>query len=103
MLPNVQFFERGLYRDEAHLRIKNPSCGMELAFQVEACDKHTSEFAGISLDVLMNEIKFPFIDLLKIDIESAELELLDRGRSEWINLVNMVVMELHDFIKPGCS
>lgn len=41
------------------------------------------------------------ISLLKIDIEGGELEVL-RASSPWIELVDAIVVELHDRFRPGC-
>jgi hypothetical protein len=43
------------------------------------------------------------IDLLKLDIEGAELEVLRDGADRWIDLVETLVDELHDRFRPGCS
>ena len=42
------------------------------------------------------------VDILKVDIEGAELEVFsDSGR--WIDCVDIVAIELHDHLKAGCS
>ncbi len=43
------------------------------------------------------------IDLLKIDIEGAELELFQSNYEQWLPRVKVVVIELHDHLRPGCS
>ena len=102
-LSNVRLFENGLYHHVAPLRIKNPDCGREWSLQVEQCDEAEAEFTGISMNHLMDTLHFPHIDLLKIDIEGAELEVFSQGYSEWINKVNVLIIELHDFCRSGCS
>ncbi len=42
------------------------------------------------------------IDLLKIDIEGAEVEVF-AAPSAWINMVSVIVIELHDCFRRGCS
>ena len=42
------------------------------------------------------------IDLLKMDIEGAEIEVLNSARS-WIHSVNALAVELHDRYRPGCT
>jgi hypothetical protein len=42
------------------------------------------------------------VDLLKIDIEGAEREVMEESGA-WINTVAVLMIELHDDIKPGCS
>jgi hypothetical protein len=43
------------------------------------------------------------IDLLKLDIEGAELEVLRDGADRWIDRVETLFVELHDRFRPGCS
>jgi len=43
------------------------------------------------------------IDLLKLDIEGAERELFAEGAEEWLQSVQVIMIELHDRYVPGCS
>jgi len=66
----------------------------------------THEGAGakvraITMQTLMHELNIESIDLLKVDIEGAEIELFD-GR-EWVDKVQALAIELHDRFRPGCS
>jgi hypothetical protein len=49
---------------------------------------------------LMTETGIDSIDLLKMDVEGAEVEAFEQ--SDWMSGVQVVVIELHDNIKPGC-
>jgi len=40
---------------------------------------------------------------LKLDIEGAGKELFTSNYEEWLDKVNIMVIELHDRMKPGCS
>ena len=42
------------------------------------------------------------IDVLKMDIEGAEVEVLS-GDSSWVDDVRTLIIELHDRFRPGCS
>lgn len=44
----------------------------------------------------------PRIDILKLDIEGAEKELFEHDPS-WLGNVGVLMIELHDRFKPGCS
>jgi len=41
--------------------------------------------------------------ILKIDIEGAEKELFKANYKKWIDKVDVLIIELHDRFKPGCS
>jgi FkbM family methyltransferase len=43
------------------------------------------------------------IDLLKLDIESAEVELFSDSAADWLPHVKMIAIELHDRFRAGCS
>lgn len=42
------------------------------------------------------------LNLLKMDVEGAEAEIF-RGPLEWLDRVDVMVVELHDRIVPGCA
>jgi FkbM family methyltransferase len=43
------------------------------------------------------------LDLLKLDIEGAELEVFAGEGGRWLHRTRWILAELHDFIRPGCS
>jgi FkbM family methyltransferase len=51
---------------------------------------------------IMRRVTVDRIDLLKIDIEGAELELFS-GDCEWLKHVRCVMIETHDRFRPGCA
>ena len=42
------------------------------------------------------------ISLLKMDIEGAEMEVLEDA-ADWVGQVDNIVIELHEHIRPGCT
>jgi hypothetical protein len=42
------------------------------------------------------------IDILKLDIEGAEKEVFSNC-DKWLGNVRILMIELHDHLKPGCS
>ena len=53
------------------------------------------ECRGISVPVLMREHGVTAIDILKCDIEGAELEVFSDGCDEWLSRTRCVVIETH--------
>lgn len=57
---------------------------------------------AITIDRIINDHKLDIIDILKIDIEGAEKEVFSDTES-WLTRVNMIIIELHERLKPGCN
>ena len=60
---------------------------------------------GITIGKIFRESRFKFIDILKLDVEGAEKEIFsDEGKYwEWLPFVRVLIIELHDRMKRGCS
>jgi FkbM family methyltransferase len=56
----------------------------------------------ISVAQLLEAEPSHHIDLLKLDIEGAEVEVLEQAAS-WIDEVGAICLELHDRFRSGCS
>jgi FkbM family methyltransferase len=56
---------------------------------------------AITVRTLMEQMKIDRIDLLKVDIEGAEKEVFEA--CDWIDCVDCLMIELHDWFKPGCT
>jgi hypothetical protein len=53
------------------------------------------------LATLLDKAQFRTVDILKIDIEGAELELFSHDAAEWLPRVNLIIIETHDRFRPG--
>ncbi len=75
-------------------------------FQIIAKSTNDSQVKGsvisLTLNSLMEDRGWAFVHLLKIDIEGAEKEVFENC-SAWIDRVGVIMAELHDNIRPGCS
>lgn len=56
----------------------------------------------ITIPEIMSAHGASAIDILKLDIEGAELDLL-KPRPAWLDSVDILLAELHDRIAPGCE
>jgi hypothetical protein len=50
---------------------------------------------------LMKQMQIEAIDIAKVDIEGAEIEVFES--SDWMKNVRCLMIELHDRFRPGCS
>lgn len=70
--------------------------------------KHFNYFNGIkhqietvTLEALCDENDIDFIDILKIDIEGAEYEVLEKLPDDFFNRIGQITVEFHDFVDPS--
>lgn len=52
---------------------------------------------------LMKQNDLKSIDIVKIDIEGFEKELFESNYEDWIPYTKVIIIELHDRMKKGCS
>lgn len=57
---------------------------------------------GRTIDRIMADQGVDRIDVLKVDIEGAEQEVF-ADPSRWIDRIGAIIIEIHDFIRPGCD
>ncbi|TLV00781.1 FkbM family methyltransferase [Dyadobacter luticola] len=61
------------------------------------------EFNTLTIDNLLEEFNIEYIDLLKLDIETAEKQLFTENFATWLPRVKVIIIELHDWMQAGCS
>lgn len=66
------------------------------------CSDFLHETRAITVNTLMNQHAIDHIDIFKIDIEGAEREVFS-DTSSWIEKVDILIVELHERMKPGCN
>lgn len=99
--PNVIPRHAGLWRRSVPLVIENAD-DSEWAFRaVEAQRGTPATVDGISIPDLLAEGSEGRVDLLKIDIEGSERELFSAGIDAWIDRVDMILVEIHECLRPG--
>jgi len=54
-----------------------------------------------SMTTLMAQAGIDEIDVLKCDIEGAEKELFSTGAEAWLRKVRLLIIETHDWFRPG--
>jgi FkbM family methyltransferase len=53
------------------------------------------------LDTLLDQAGLSTVDILKVDIEGAELQVFSEGTEKWLPRVGMIIIETHDRFQPG--
>jgi len=100
---NITPMKKGLWYKSTYLKITNPNVP-KYAFQVEEINNNRNEtIDGITINELLANSGFPHIDILKLDIEGAEKYLFNEKSLQWLDKVNVIIIEMHEFFEPGCS
>lgn len=100
---NIIPIRSALWHSNKILKIKNKE-ERKWAIEVEECDEnHLDSFRAISIKSLMETHNIEVIDFLKLDIEGAERELFSEHVDQWLPKTKVLMIELHDWMKDGCS
>jgi FkbM family methyltransferase len=89
-----------LWSHSTRVAIKNPQKAT-WSYRVVESSSASAVPAYSVLDV-MEQFHLPRIDVLKIDVEGAEIEALQDAK-RWIHRVGMLIVEVHDRWRDGCS
>lgn len=103
LYENVRSFNAGIWNKSAYLLIKDVGVGNN-AFMVEESEKYVPGVVkALSLSDIMQEMSWPYFDVLKLDVEGSEKEIFSDGYELWLPKTRVLVIELHDHMKEGCS
>jgi FkbM family methyltransferase len=91
----------GIWDKNCFLKIVDNNAA-KWAFRVEETVEET-DIRAISIGNIVKDYNLKSIDILKIDIEGAEKQIFTNGFEEWLPLVKILMIELHDSVNPGCS
>ena len=59
-------------------------------------DDEQADVSALGLETIINQFNWEQVDLLKIDVEGAELELFASGYGPWLSRTRNLAIELHD-------
>ena len=58
---------------------------------------------AFKIENLMIDFGINYFDIIKIDIEGSEKELFESNFHNWLSRTKIIIIELHDRMRPGCS
>lgn len=96
---NVQPIQAALWSTDTLVELVDTGEG-SWAFQVK--ESPDGAVPAITLSTVLKDYSISSADIVKIDIEGAEREVF-KGKPDWISKVGLLMIELHDRFKPGCS
>ena len=93
----------GIWNKSTHLTIKDVGLG-NWGFMIEESINPTEDsIKAYTIENLMKQFCIDQIDILKIDIEGSEKELFESGYEYWLPKTKVLIIELHDRMRNGCS
>ena len=92
--PNVFHEQAGIWFKDTTLQVYDKYNKGKWALVVEE-NLEAGNVKALSIGTLMQKYQLERIDVLKLDIETSELELFSRDYLDWLPKVKMVVVELH--------
>lgn len=100
---NISTEHKGLWNKSCLLNVEDKYENGNWGFVVEEVnDASKSNVEGISVNDILIKYNLDRIDILKMDIEGAELEIFQENY-EWLSKVKMLIIETHDFMRKGTS
>jgi FkbM family methyltransferase len=101
-LPGISVLNKGLWFESGKGKILNVTTEDTSSYQMAPDEQGAIDFTTVP-EILAFK-KWNHIDLLKIDIEGGEGELFKTPYfKDWLHRVRILVVELHDWVVPGCS
>ena len=91
--------QAALWREDGEVTLGPSNAHPKGAFQI--VESGLQRVHAITMNALMRETGIHSIDLLKVDIEGAEIEVFES--CPWMANVRVIAIELHDRLRPGCS
>lgn len=101
--PNIRCVNKGLWHRDTYLAIENPTAEPH-AFRVRETDQPDGAIEATTIGTILRESGAEVIDILKLDVEGAEKEIFSAPDChDWLARTRVLVVELHDRFKPGCT
>jgi FkbM family methyltransferase len=105
---NVELVQAGVWPRSGHLKVvTHDASGRflgEWGYQVEeTMEAGEGTIRAVTLGEVLQGSGEAAIDILKLDVEGAEKEIMSAGVEAWLPRTNVLMVELHDRFKPGCS
>jgi FkbM family methyltransferase len=96
---NIIPVQAALWREDGQVTLGPSNAHPKGAFRID--ENGQQSVRAITMDTMMRETGIDSIDLLKVDIEGAEIEMFES--CAWIRNVQIAAIELHERVRPGCS
>lgn len=99
---NISYENSGLWNSKTKIKVYDKYNTGKSGLIVEE-DDINGNIEAVSVDFLIEKYNLKKIDLIKIDIETSEIQLFKKNYQNWIPKCKYIIIELHDRIEVGCS
>jgi len=106
--PNIVPVRAALWHENKMIELVDPNRG-KWGFVTQDAGQGDKLIGGVlhqvpamTVDTIMRDHGMERLDILKIDIEGAELEVF-QSRPSWVEKVDALIIELHEPTRHGCS
>lgn len=101
---NIYTIQAGIWNKNTFLNVEDVWNFGNWGFVCTEVNKNEKNcIQALTINDIMLRFKKTEIDLLKIDIEGAELEVFSSNYEEWLPKTKVLMIELHDAYRVGCS
>ena len=100
---NISPIRAAMWCKRAWVKIQNTKVDKWAFRVVETESTDPLRIQGMTVLDLATIFRARSVDILKLDIEGAEKELFQLGYEGWLGKTEVIVAELHDQIRPGCT
>jgi FkbM family methyltransferase len=101
---NIHLVKAGIWNKNAILQVTDKYNSGKWGMVTEEIGLETKDsIATITIDEILHNFKLDRIDILKLDIETAEREVFSSGYENWLPKVKVIVIELHDSMSKGTA
>jgi FkbM family methyltransferase len=88
--PNATLVAKGLWSEPARLTLSDNATGSSLLHGHPAVEVECVDVAWV-----LDKFHVSHIDILKMDIEGAELDVIVRNSESWLTRTRVIIVELH--------
>ena len=106
--PNIRLIQAGIWNKPGELNLVTHDDSKKWLGHwgvrvEESAESGKSGVKAITIDEILQSTGRKYIDILKLDIEGAEKEVFSDNYASWLSRTNILVIELHDRFKAGCT
>jgi FkbM family methyltransferase len=83
-------------------QITNASIEYSYSHSFSHSIENNSDLKSVSINKIITDNKFEIIDIVKLDIEGAEVDVLS-DNTQWMDKTKQIIIEIHDYKRNGCS